>query len=281
MSDNLDPQPEAETGPPAIQLGFARGIAPSKWAHRWKSVTGLPIDLVPVDVAYGRNTAIACDVMLERTLPGARPEGTEGPNPTRHALRLYDESIALIVETGHDLAENEGVALGRAARETLLDHPLHPAEWPFAEPWAEPSWMPQSIPALLKLVATGSGATMLPLLLARHLTNRHDHVVIPLTEAEDLPGTSVWATWDLDRDGADVQQLLGVMRGRTARSSRPGIDSGGTDADRADAKPLSAKAKAKRDRDAQPKSKKPGPKPGSRGAQLAASKKKPPHRRSR
>nr|WP_125100806.1 LysR family transcriptional regulator substrate-binding protein [Leucobacter chromiireducens] len=269
MSEPTTAQPDAPAPAPApIQLGFARGIAPSKWAERWHTVTGSQLDLVPVDIAYGRTAAsAACDVMLERALPGHRPAGSAEPDRTRHALRLYEETITLVVDADHALAKRESIALPALAQVHLLDHPEHPAEWPAAVAWEDPAWMPRDVQAALELVATGAGAILLPTLLARHLVDKKQHRMIPITGADTLPRTAVWATWELTRDAADVQQLVGVIRGRTARSSRSAAEP---------EQPAQAPKPAKKKPQQQPQKKKAGPKPGSRGAQLAATKKKPP-----
>ena len=291
---------EPETGErgesPGIVLGFARGIAPSKWERRWREATGLPIELRPVAVAFGPAPAAAgtrarglppIDVMLERTAPGARPAGSVGADRTRHALRLYGEAIALVVPAGHALAKRESISpeelasLAEARNQDdealkLLDHPDHAPDWPAPEPWADPAWRPANPRAALRLVAAGTGGILLPLPLARHLTEKREHALVPVHGESPLAPTEVWATWEVSRDGADVQQLVGILRGRTARSSRPGADAPtgqgsaaeparrGAGAGRTKEQPRQAQAK-----------KKAGPKPGTRGAQLANAKWKP------
>lgn len=323
---------EPTESPSAIVLGFARGIAPSKWARRWKQATGLPIELRAVNVAFGEpsggqlvsaakrarlaeaqlqaqadaaaaaaqdddvsllgdsdGTAAASlaasaplsatvDVMIERAAPGEFPAGSRGDDRRRHALRLYAEAVALVVPADHDLAELESLTTNELAEHlaagdiTLLDHPDHASEWPAAEPWADPSWKPRNPAAALHLVAAGTGAILLPLPLARHLVGKREHAIIALHGEPEIAQSTVWATWALDRDAPDVQQLAGIMRGRTARSSRPGADT-----DPAAERTGGERAKKTGAKKPQPTSKKPGPKPGSRGAQLAASKKKPKH----
>ncbi|MBK0420558.1 LysR family transcriptional regulator [Leucobacter sp. CSA2] len=216
--------------------------------------------------------------MIERAAPGAFPAGTRGDDRRRHALRLYTEALALVVPADHELAELESLTTAELTGHladgdvTLLDHPDHSAEWPAAEPWADPSWKPRDPAAALQLVAAGTGAILLPLPLARHLVAKREHAVLALHGEPELAQSTIWATWALDRDAADVQQLVGIMRGRTARSSRPGADTdAGTAPGQGTRKPKAGAGKP------QPSSKKSGPKPGSRGAQLAASKKKPKH----
>lgn len=262
------PQPETgSAAPPApaetpMRLGFARGIAPSKWERRWQEAVGRPLELRPVEVAFGRRPRPTVDVMLERTAPGAHPEGVSGASPARHALRLYTEAIALVVPIDHELAKADGVDTAELELVRLLDHPDHAPEWPAAAPWDDPAWRPADAYAALDLVATGAGAILLPRPLARHLARKREHAVIALT-GTPLAGTTVWASWERDRDAPDVQQLIGILRGRTARSSRPGADAPGGEAEPRPARARKPKPAAKQ-----------GLKPNSRGAQLAAAKEK-------
>lgn len=289
------PGEDGEAGHPTLRLGFARGMAPSKWAERWRRSTDVRLELVPLGLGFGglddlppRERGTEVDVLLERTLPGERPAGAgeagaglddaAADRGARHALRLYDEVVALVVPAEHELAEQEAIDAADLALVRLLDHPGHAAQWPDAEPWADPSWRPASVPAALELVATGLGAILLPLPLARHLVDKRAHALLPVvdaTGASALPGSTVWATWDVARDAADVQLLAGILRGRRERSSRPGAGAGADpagaargDRGRSGAKQSGRQAQQK------PTPKKAGPKPGSRGAQLAAAKEK-------
>lgn len=242
----------------ALRVGFARGVAPGKWARRWEEATGSRLELVPL-LARGTN---GFDLVLERVDPGALPQGADGPEPSRRAVRLYEESVAIVVAADHELADERRAGLDALQLVTLLAHPDHAPAWPAPEPWADPSWMPSDAAAALELVASGAGAILLPLPLARHLSSKREHAVLPL-DAE-LPGTEIWASWAIERDAPDVQQLVGILRGRTARSGRGSAKtSQGANEQGQPERPMRA---------AQPAAKKkPLPK-HSRGAQLAAAK---------
>ncbi|WP_449278088.1 LysR substrate-binding domain-containing protein [Leucobacter sp. GX24907] len=273
------------TAPDPLRLGFARGIAPSKWQRRWRAaVPERPLELVPVDTAFGRrdeSLETPIDMMLERCAPGQVPEGageattlTASGSPTRRALRLYTEAIALVVPKDHELVETSGrndPALDRADLDlvTILEHPDHASAWPAAVPWSDPSYRPKNLAAALQLVAAGLGTILMPLPLARHLISKREHAIVTLM-GDQLPGSTVWATWATERDAADVQQLAGVLRGRTARSSRTN-GGGDTDERSASKSPRSESAAAKH----RPKqAAKPKLKPNSRGAQLQAAREK-------
>lgn len=264
---------EFDLTPPPLRMGFARGVAPSKWERRWRAaVPGRNLELVPLNMAFGRTSELAadCDVVIERTAPGAVPEGAaehgsvvaastsdSGEPITRYAMFLYAESMGLVVPKDHELAKESAVRMTDLLHATLLDHPDHSPEWPAAQPWADPEWMPKNVRAALQLVATNLGCILLPIPLARHLINKKEHVIIPIIADPPLAGPGVWATWRVGRDASDVQQLAGILRGRTSRSSRP------------EAKDVEA-APTKQAKPQLQQPKKPQLKRNSRGAQLAA-----------
>ncbi|XPP27737.1 MAG: LysR substrate-binding domain-containing protein [Leucobacter sp.] len=256
--------------PEPLRLGFARGTAPSKWAKRWsRAVPSQPLELLPLTVSGTPDpNGPRPDVLLERVAPGARPAGNGVEPPTRHAVRLYTEAVALVVPADHELAEQEAVDRDALALVTLLAHPDHAAAWPDPEPWADPAWAPRDAAAALESVATGLGAILLPLPLARHLSSKRAHAVLPVVDEAPLAGTEIWVSWAAERDAADVQQLVGIMRGRTARSERGAV------AEDPAARPrVSRGEKAPRAQQAKRGEKAKLPK-NSRGAQLAAARDK-------
>lgn len=265
-----------------LRLGFARGVAPSKWKRRWRDMApARPLALVALPLAFGGQDRCIdalrtepgdedCDVLIERAAPDEQPAGTAGPQATRHALLLYRETIALVVSADHELAKQEHVSDADLAIVTLLDHPDHAPAWPAAEPWADPDWMPPHPVAALELVAAGTGAILLPMPLARHLARKREHAILPVRTDPRLAPSTVWATWERERDGEDVQQLIGVLRGRTARSSR-----GASPAEPRDAQERARRTKAGAKSGATPAKKAAAKlKPNSRGAQLALAKAK-------
>lgn len=208
---------------PNIQLGFVRGVAPSKWAERWaRAVPEQELELVPVDLHQVANARETLDLLLERVAHGAVPLGSDDSIRSRHAMRLYEEKVALVVSADHELATQDSVSLDDLALVNLLEHPDHLPEWPKAQAWKNPSWMPKNAKATLELVATGLGGALMAQPLARHLSEKRVHAVVPVVNGDTslLPGTEIWASWRVERDGNDVQHLVGVLRGRTARSSR-------------------------------------------------------------
>lgn len=261
LDADLEAAPDLPDAPAGMRLGFVRGISPTKWARRYIQAVHVKLQLVPVAAPFSPHTPRSddYDMLLERTAPGTRPKGTE-EGGERRALRLYSESIALVVNVDHELAEETEISLQDLALIPLLDHPNHAPQWPAAEPWLDPSWKPKHARAALELVATGAGAILLPLPLARHISSKKDHALLKVVGEPEIAGTTVWATWEAADDSDEMQQLAGILRGRTARSSREGSPA---------AAPKKAAPKV-----APPQKKQPKLKPNSRGAQLAAAKAK-------
>ncbi|MGZ5398444.1 MAG: LysR family transcriptional regulator, partial [Nocardioides sp.] len=78
------------------------------------------------------------------------------------------------------------------------------------------AWPEMSEREAIEVVAAGSGVAIVPMSIAR-LFSRKDVAARPFT---DLPPTTVGLAWLVERDDDDTQEFVGVVRGRTPRSSR-------------------------------------------------------------
>ena len=68
----------------------------------------------------------------------------------------------------------------------------------------------------IETVAAGTGIVIVPMSVAR-LHHRKDTVQRVVT---DLPPTTIALVWLRDRDDDDTQAFVGVVKGRTANTSR-------------------------------------------------------------
>ncbi|HEU5486864.1 MAG TPA: LysR substrate-binding domain-containing protein, partial [Microlunatus sp.] len=68
----------------------------------------------------------------------------------------------------------------------------------------------------VEIAASGAGVAIVPMSVAR-LHHRRDVVHRPV---RGLPPTTVALIWLIDRDDAVTQAFVGVVRGRTPRTSR-------------------------------------------------------------
>jgi DNA-binding transcriptional LysR family regulator len=73
-----------------------------------------------------------------------------------------------------------------------------------------------SLREAVEVVASGTGVLVVPMSVAR-LHHRKDVAFRPVT---DLPTTKVGLAWLVDNEDPRVQTFIGIVRGRTARSSR-------------------------------------------------------------
>ncbi len=173
-----------------FRVGFVAGVTPDKWARVWaERMPRRPLDLVPllgrdgVDLVRSDELAM-CFVRL--------PVEREG----LHLIPLYDEQPVVVVSVEHPVAAYDEIGTADLADEVLLPaEPLGPT---------------------VERVAADAGIVVVPMSLAR-LHRRKDVVHVPVTDA---PTTTVGLTWRQDAEDERIQTFIGVVRGRSANSSR-------------------------------------------------------------
>ena len=80
----------------------------------------------------------------------------------------------------------------------------------------EVDWSAISAKDAVAVVANGEGVAVMPMSLAR-LHHRKDAIFRPVT---DLPPTTVGLAWLVENEDPRVQAFIGIVRGRTERSTR-------------------------------------------------------------
>jgi len=173
-----------------FHLGFVTGATPDKWAGTWRERQREPIELVPVtdDVQeHGVRTG-ALDAALVRL-----PVDRDG----LHLIPLYEELPVAVLSVDDEL--------------TLLDELT-------TEDLAEKhqDWTGLTVREAVETVATGTGVLVVPMSVAR-LHHRKDVTYRTVT---DLPSTTVGLTWLVDNDDPRIRAFIGIVRGRSERSSR-------------------------------------------------------------
>lgn len=189
-----------------FRVGFVTGATPDKWAGVWRErYPREPLDLVPVTESEQEELLRAgtVDVALVRL-----PVGRDG----LHVIPLYDEVPVVVAGQEHFVAAADEVTLADLSDEQLVRP--HRSGWHPGVPQLD--WPPMTDRAAVETVAAGTGIVILPMSVAR-LHGRKDVVHRPVT---DLAPTSVALAWPVERDDDRTQRLVGVVRGRTARSSR-------------------------------------------------------------
>ena len=188
-----------------LRVGFVTGTTPDKWVRAWREQRRGTLTLVPLTedeqedaVRRGR-----VDMALVR-LPVATDD--------LHVVRLYDERPVVVVSREHFVAAADTVTLDDLVDEQLVRP--HRSGWqPVADQLTWPSMTEEEA---IATVAAGTGVVIVPMSVAR-LHQRKDVVQ---REVIDVPPTTVALVWLRDRDDDLTQAFVGVVRGRTARSSR-------------------------------------------------------------
>ncbi|GAA1479411.1 LysR substrate-binding domain-containing protein [Nocardioides aestuarii] len=188
-----------------LRVGFVTGATPDKWARAWRERRREPLELVPV-VEEDQEPLLrdgSLDLCLVRL-----PVGRDG----LHVVRLYDEVPVVVVPKDHFVTAAPEVSLDDLADEQLVR--------PHASGWTprvdQLEWPAMSEREAVEVVASGSGVALVPMSVAR-LYHRKDVATRPVT---DLEPSTVALAWLVERDAEDTQAFVGVVKGRTANSSR-------------------------------------------------------------
>ncbi len=180
-----------DTVPAAFTIAFAAGVTLTRWTRAWEErQRRIPLAFIPTDAA-SQVSALhegLADVSFVR-LPVDRTGLSIIP--------LYDEVAVAILPKEHPLAALESVTLHDLASEDRVAGIL-------------------SAEDAVELVAAGGGIVMLPQSIAR-LHARKDVVARPATDA---PVTTIAIAWLEQRTTTQIEEFVGIVRGRTAASSR-------------------------------------------------------------
>lgn len=200
--------------PETFRVGFASGVMPDKWARIWaERMSRVRLELVPLGDNDGvtmlrDGTLQMCFVRLPVERDGL------------HLIPLYDEQPVVVVAREHPVAAYDEIPLTDLADEHLLQDPDVVPEWrDVAAEVASGSRHPvpeMTLREAVESVAADAGIVIVPMSLAR-LHHRKDVVHVPVT---GVPATTVGLAWLQSVDDARVHAFIGVVRGRTANSSR-------------------------------------------------------------
>ena len=189
-----------------FRVGFVTGATPDKWARTWRErFSRNPLELVPVseDEQEERVREGTLDMTLARL-----PVDRDG----LHCIPLYDELPVAVMGAEHLMTLADEVTLADLADEQLVLP--HPSGWtPTA---AQLEWPPMAVKDAVEVVASGTGVVIVPMSIAR-LHNRKDVTYRVVT---DLPATTIGLAWLVDNEDPWVQRFIGIVRGRSERSSR-------------------------------------------------------------
>lgn len=213
-----------------FRLAYAPGVTPAKWVGVWaERMPDAPLTLVSVPAAevVGLLRDGGADAGFVR-LPVER-DGLS-------VIPLYVETTVVVVQKDHAVAAADEVTLADLADDDVF-HPLDDTiEWA-TRPGLPAFERPETTESAVESVAAGAGVLLVPQSLAR-LHHRRDLTYRPVTDA---PQSQVALAWSADATTELVEEFIGIVRGRTANSSR-----GRTPAAPVDKPPRQAKKPAPR-----------------------------------
>jgi DNA-binding transcriptional LysR family regulator len=179
--------------PDPLLVAFVPGVIPGKWERVWRDRRLGRLDLVPM------NQDAALAALGDGTAHMALVRDTR-PDDDRHAIELYRESHVVVAPKGSLVAAFDSLDLADLADENVLAVDL----------------LTGSGEDAVELVAANVGVAVMPQALARVLS-RKDVVARSL---RDAPDTAISLVWPIDGAHPLAGAFVGVVRGRTARSSR-------------------------------------------------------------
>ncbi|MET7609439.1 LysR family substrate-binding domain-containing protein [Streptomyces avermitilis] len=194
---------------PSFRLAYVPGVTPAKWVRIWNErLPDIPLTLVPVPAAE------ASDLLRDG---GADAGFVRLPidRTDLSAIPLYAETTVVVVPKDHLVAAVDEVSAEDLADDIVL-HPLDDTlDWEHlpGQPAIE---RPATTADAVELVAAGIGLLLVPQSLAR-LHHRRDLTYRTVTDA---PESRVALSWREDETTDMVEDFIGIVRGRTANSSR-------------------------------------------------------------
>lgn len=198
-----------------MRVTFVTGVMPDTWSDRWRRREAAPLLLVPVDEEHQLDelragTAAMALVRLPVELDGL------------HRIPLYTEDMVAVVSREHPAAAYDALEVAELADEHLLQDPDEVPEWRDVAREVRDGTRypvpPMTLTQLFASVAADAGIAVVPRSVAR-LHHRRDVVAVPVP---DLPGRQVGLVWPVHADDPLLERFIGVVRGRTERSSRGG-----------------------------------------------------------
>jgi DNA-binding transcriptional LysR family regulator len=197
--------------PAPFRLAYVPGVTPGKWVRTWEErLPGVPIELLAMENAEAEQAVAdeAAEAALLRL-----PIDRSG----KHAIPLYTETTVLVVPKDHEVAAVDEVS-GEDLADYVVLHPLDDRlEWQTL-PGTPAKERPATTADAIELVAAGVGLLAVPQSVAR-LHHRKDLTYRTLLDA---PQSGVALVWLEERSTDLMEEFIGIVRGRTANSSRGG-----------------------------------------------------------
>ena len=204
-----------------ITVTFVPGVTPGKWIHRWQErMPDVPLVPTPVPESRQLDAVRAGEVDMAFVRLPVDKTGL-------HVIPLYSELSVVVAPKDHPIAAFDELDVADLADEYLLADPDDFPQWrdistEVAAGTRKPLPPMASIEEALDLVEAGLGILILPMSVGRHFSRK----TLRSRLLHGVPETSIGLAWVdsmvplPDEDEAVIQEFIGVVRGRSANSSR-------------------------------------------------------------
>jgi DNA-binding transcriptional LysR family regulator len=187
-----------------LSIAFVPGVTLTKWTRAWdERHPGSRLQVSPTDDPVAAVLGGSADVGFVR-LPIAEDETAK-----LNIIRLYSEVPVAVLPKEHPLAQEDGIRLAALADDADLADDTVPINNTVLE-------VTTTVKDAVELVAAGAGVLLVPQSVAR-LYGRKDVVAVPITDA---PETTIALIWRAEETSDAIDDFVGIVRGRSARSSR-------------------------------------------------------------
>ncbi len=174
-----------------FSIAFVTGVTLGRWSTAWvERHPQIPLEF----------TSTTAETQVDAVRSGAADIGfvrlpieSDGLS----VIPLYEELPVAVVPKDHPVAAFGSVTVADLESEDRVDPALPPGD-------------------AVELVAAGGGIVILPQSVAR-LAARKDVVARPVIDA---PATRIALVWRAEATTPQVEEFVGIVRGRTANSSR-------------------------------------------------------------
>lgn len=194
--------------PPPMRTMVAPGVMPDRWRSTWSERH----PDVPWLLTHAPATA-ALPGLAEHTTDTAFARlPVDGDD--HDVVRLWTEETVIVVGTSHLLAAADSVTMAELTQILGPDGLVVPDDDVLGLELTDNGAADSAL--AVGIVASGEAGVLLPLSIAR-LHHRKDVVAVPVT---DGPQSSIGLVWRKDAEHPLTQDLVGILRGRRANSSR-------------------------------------------------------------
>lgn len=183
---------EDVTARDSLSVGFVSGVTPGKWFGRWRE-RHPQVPLHGFEVDGGRQLEILRLGQAELSFVRLPVDA-----PDAHIIPLYTEQPVIVAAQDHEISVFETVDV------TQIDGPFLDPEAVGGDAMA------------IEVAASGAGLVIVPMSIARRYS-RKDAIFRPISGVAE---TRIGLAWLVENESELIEEFIGIVRGRTANSSR-------------------------------------------------------------